>query len=100
MKEKVVDDKRISNGVKKIYPYAVISFVLGIISFFQILGLERALLAVVFGVIALKKMNEDEKLKGRKFAYSGIILGIVYLIILCVIIIFKGSDILNILGSK
>jgi hypothetical protein len=86
--------------MKKVYPYALISFILGVVSFIQLLGLERAIPAVIFGVIALKKMNAEGVTEGKRYAYAGITLGIIYLIVLTIIMIFKGSVILNILGGK
>jgi uncharacterized membrane protein YgaE (UPF0421/DUF939 family) len=82
---------------KKIYPYALFSLILGIISYVQLLGLERAFLAVIFGVLALKQINKDETIKGKKQAYAGIILGLLYTGIIMFMLIFKGGEIFKML---
>ena len=85
--------------MKKAYPYAVASMLLGIISYIQLLGIERAILAIVFGVIALRKIKESAGLSGEKYAYWGIGLGIVYMVIVLVFVLVKGVDIVSIVNS-
>lgn len=60
--------------------FAVASLVLGIISFLQLLGAERAIAAIVFGTIALWKISKEPELRGRWMAIVGIVLGIIYLV--------------------
>lgn len=86
--------------MKKLYPYAVVSLVLGIVSFIQLLGIERALLSVIFGVIALRQIKNSNELRGEKLAYWGIALGIIYMAVILVLSIVKGGDILSILPTK
>lgn len=86
--------------MKKLYPYAVVSLVLGIVSFIQLLGIERALLSVIFGVIALRQIKNSDELRGEKLAYWGIALGIIYMAVILVLSIVKGGDILSILPTK
>ena len=100
MNDKTVIEKVNVNGAVKNYPYALFSLFLGIISFIQLLGLERALAAVGFGVFALLKINRGGNPKGKKYAYWGIGLGIVYLVVLLAVVIYKGSDLLCILRQK
>jgi len=38
--------------------WAIISLILGIVSFIQLLGIERAVLAVIFGILALKEIEK------------------------------------------
>lgn len=77
---------------------AIISLILGIFSFIHLLGIEKAVLAVVFGVLALKEIDQIKKYK--KFAYVGISLGIIYLIIIAVVLTFYTPQLLNILKIK
>lgn len=100
MEDTAVGDVKKSKNRKSIYPYAFFSLILGILSFIQLMGLERALAAVVFGVIALAGINKDKNLKGRKYAYWGIGLGILYLIILLIIIVYKRGELLWLLKNK
>lgn len=83
--------------MKKAYPYALISLILGIVSYLQLLGIEKALLATIFGVIALKNINRNNEVKGSKYAYWGIGLGLIYMLLVFLIIVVKGNDILSIL---
>lgn len=64
---------------------AIASLTIGILSFINLFGLERSITAIVFGVLALKRIKLDEAQKGKKMAIAGIILGIIYTIIAIVI---------------
>lgn len=86
--------------MKKIYPYALISLILGIVSYVQLLGIERALLAVIFGVVALKSIKNNVELKGTKYAYWGIGLGLLYMAVILFVIVFKGNDIIMMLKTR
>ena len=77
---------------------AIVSLVLGIFSFIHLLGIEKAVLSVVFGVLALKEIGQTQKYK--KIAYVGISLGIIYLLIVTVILTFYSPQLLNILRIK
>ena len=57
--------------------FAVASLVLGIMQFIHIFNVEKALLAIGFGIFALKKIGQGEGVGGKKFAISGIVLGII-----------------------
>jgi len=60
----------------KVHELAIVSLVLGILSFINLFGLEKALLAVIVGVIALRRIAAPEStLKGEGFAAGGIVLG-------------------------
>jgi len=82
----------------KKYPLAFTSFVLGLLSFVQLFGLEKSIFAVLLGGLALKEIIPGFE-KGRKYAYAGIILGSVYIIILIVITIIKGPKIVELIGK-
>ncbi len=78
---------------------ALASFILGIFTFIHLLGLEKALLSIIFGSIALKELFKSEELKGKSYAYAGIILGFLYVLILAIIIITKGQQIFVLLSK-
>ncbi|MCK4422544.1 MAG: DUF4190 domain-containing protein [Candidatus Omnitrophica bacterium] len=61
--------------------FAIASLVMGIVSFFQLFGAEKAIAAIVFGILALKRINITPQLRGKKIAVAGIILSLVYIII-------------------
>jgi len=60
---------------------AIAAFTLSIISFLQLMGLEKSISAIVFGVLALKAVKQDPQQKGKQLAIIGIVLGIVYTIL-------------------
>jgi hypothetical protein len=71
------------------YAFATVSLVLGISCFFNLLGLEKAILAIVFGWLALKKEPLPELKEHRLWAKIGIILGVLPLILLPLLIILN-----------
>ena len=77
---------------------AIMSFVLGLISFVQLFGIEKAVLAIIFGTIALKEIVSDQKLAGKNYAYMAIIIGSLYILIVIVLLIIKGPDMLKYIG--
>ncbi|MDD5292526.1 MAG: DUF4190 domain-containing protein [Candidatus Omnitrophica bacterium] len=65
---------------------AIASLTIGILSFIQLFGLERSITAIVFGVLALKRIKQDETQRGKKIAIAGIVLGVIYTTIAIVMI--------------
>ena len=62
--------------------FAVASLTLGIVSFIQLAGLEKAILAVVFGILSLKRISAAQSnARGEGLAAAGIVLGVIYFII-------------------
>lgn len=65
--------------------FAIVSLTLGILSFIQLAGIEKAIAAIVFGVLALKKIAAPESnARGEGMAAAGIVLGIIYALIAAV----------------
>lgn len=71
------------------YAFATVSLILGICSFISLLGLEKAILAIVFAWLALRAKPEPALTEHRLWAKVGLILGILPLIILPTIIILN-----------
>ena len=71
------------------YAYASVSLILGISCFINLLGLEKAILAIAFGWLALRATPAPKLKEHRAWAKAGMILGILPLIILPLIIIFN-----------
>ncbi len=60
----------------KTHELAIISLVAGILSFINLFGIEKALLAVILGIIALRRIAAPESTtRGEGFAAGGIVLG-------------------------
>ena len=51
--------------------FAIASLAIGIASFISLAGMEKAILAIVFGALALKRLGGDNQLSGKKFAKAG-----------------------------
>ena len=59
--------------------FAIVSLTLGIISFIQLAGIEKAVAAIVFGILALKGIAAPQSnTRGEGLAAAGIVLGIIY----------------------
>ena len=71
------------------YAYATISLVMGIACFLNLAGMEKAVLAVVFGWLALKSTPPPILKQRRVWAKTGIVLGIVVLTVIPTIIILN-----------
>lgn len=80
------------------YAFATASLILGISCFVNLLGLEKAIMAILFAWLALRKNPEPVLKEHRVWAKAGLILGILPLIILPTIIIIYFDRVLEIIG--
>ena len=71
------------------YAYATISLILGLACFINLAGLEKALLAVIFGWLALKSTPVPALKARRVWAQTGMVLGLLVLIIVPTIILLN-----------
>lgn len=71
------------------YAYATVSLILGISCFVNFLGLEKAILAIVFGWLALRAKPLPELKEHRLWAKAGLILGIIPLVLLPILIVLN-----------
>ena len=71
------------------YAFATVSLVLGISCFVNLLGLEKAILAITFGWLALRESPEPILKEHRLWAKVGLTFGILPLVILPVILILN-----------
>jgi hypothetical protein len=61
---------------KMVSEFAIASLVIGILSFINLFNLEKSLVAIIFGLLALKRIKGDIQLGGKKRAIAGIVLGV------------------------
>jgi hypothetical protein len=71
------------------YAYATVSLVLGIVSFINVIGMEKAILAIVFAWMALKSMPPPALKDRRVWAKTGLALGAIVLIMIPTLIILN-----------
>jgi len=69
-------------------PLSVPSLVLGLIGLFIS---PLAILAIIFGAVALGKINNDPSLKGKGMAVAGLVLGIVEIASWVLVILIFGA---------
>jgi hypothetical protein len=80
-----IDQQRIVLGQK--YAYATVSLVLGIFCFINLAGMEKAILAVVFGWLALKSKPGPVLKDHRLWAQAGLVMGSLVLILVPTLIL-------------
>ena len=71
------------------YAYATAALWLGIISCIHGLGIEKAILAIVFAWLALRPLPAPNLQDRRVWAKVGLVLGIVQLVIVPIVVIWK-----------
>ena len=72
---------------KPLSEFAIASLVLGIISFIHLFSFEKSIAAIVFGILALKRIEKNSQSEGKKLAIAGIALGILAVIAITALII-------------
>jgi len=69
--------------------FAVASLIVGIFCFVQFLGAEKAILAILFGILAFREIKKNE-MSGKSLAIVGIVLGVIYIVIIIALIPYLG----------
>lgn len=84
------------------YAFATASLILGISCFVSLLGLEKAMLAIIFAWLALRTNPKPVLKEHRAWAKTGLVLGILPLIIMPIIIFLtfdRLKEILDVLAT-
>ena len=71
------------------YAYATVSLILGISCFINLVGLDKAILAVIFGALALRASPAPKLTERRAWAKTGLALGTVILVVVPTIILLN-----------
>lgn len=71
------------------YAFATASLILGICSFINLLGLEKPILAIIFGWLALRTTPAPQLREHRVWAKAGVTLGTIILIVVPTLIILN-----------
>ena len=87
----MLNDKNFNDGVilGQKYAYATASLLLGIMCYIQLHGMERAILAIIFAVLALGSSTQPKLEKRKSWAIAGLVLGIITLVLVPSIVIIK-----------
>lgn len=79
------------------YAFATASLIMGIACFVSFLGMEKAMLAVVFAWLALRQQPEPALKEHRTWAKAGLVLGILPLVIVPILLILNFDRVLQII---
>ena len=71
------------------YAYATVSLIVGLACFVNLAGMEKAALAVIFGLLALKSTPAPALKARRVWAKTGVVLGTVLLLVVPTIILLN-----------
>ena len=75
------------------YTYATASLILGLLCFVNLAGLEKAVVAIVFGVLALAHRPTPALVQRRAWAKAGVALGASVIVLVPALIYFViGTD--------
>ncbi len=77
---------------------AILALVGGIACFLNLLGVEKAVFTITAGWLALKEIDSEGK-TGKNLAYAGIILGFLYIVVITLLLIFKGPEFITMIQS-
>jgi len=75
--------------------FAIVSLVLGIFSFVTILGLEKPIIAIVFGILALRRIAVSPQYKGKNLAIVGIALGAIAIVLIITLVVINYPRIIQ-----
>ena len=79
------------------YAYATVSLVLGAASFVNLLGIEKGILAIVFGMLALKAAPGPTLVERRTWGKLGIAFGLVQIALVIAVIALNLDKLLELI---
>ena len=71
------------------YAFATVSLIMGVSCFVNLLGLDKAILAIVFAWLALRGKPDPVLVEHRAWAKAGLVLGILPLVVVPVLLILN-----------
>ena len=74
------------------YAYATVALVLGIASFVNLLGMDKAILAIVFGSMALRSTPAPALKSRREWGQVGVVLGVLQVVVITILIIVFRNE--------
>ena len=92
-------DAQVSAVLGQKYAFATASLVTGIVSYVSLLGLEKALLAIVFAWLALRPSPAPVLGQHRGWAKTGLVLGIIPWVLLPSLLVWKWDRVIDVLSK-
>ena len=74
------------------YAYATAALIIGIGSFVNLLGMEKAILAIIFARLALKSEPPPALKTHRGWAQAGLVLAVLQIVLISVLIILFRNE--------
>jgi uncharacterized membrane protein len=74
---------------------AVVALLLGISSFINLFGLEKGIMAIIAGALAIRELTETRQTGGKVMAWLGIVLGALSMVTVIFILLWKGPQLLE-----
>lgn len=78
---------------------AIVALLLGITSFINLFGLEKGIMAIIAGWMAIGEIREEPELGGKGMAWAGLVLGAVSVVAIIIFIALKGPQFLDYLKN-
>ena len=80
------------------YAYATAALVMGIACFVNLVGMEKAILAIIFARLALKSEPAPMLKEHREWGQAGLILGVLQVVLITALFIIFRHELLNALN--
>jgi len=81
------------------YAFATASLVTGIACYVNLLGLEKAVLAILFGWLALKSSPAPALSAHRGWAKTGLVLGVIPWVLMPALLVWNWDRVLRVIGA-
>jgi hypothetical protein len=81
------------------YAYATVSLILGIASFVNVFGFEKAILAIIFAKLALRSDPAPALTDRREWGKAGLILGILQVLLISTLLILFRNELREIIEA-
>lgn len=81
------------------YAFATAALIMGIACYVNLLGMEKAIVAIIFGWMALKKAPAPKLVSHRNWAITGVVLGSVLLVLVPTVLLLNLDRIAELIDA-
>jgi hypothetical protein len=92
-----ITTQRAEGALGQKYAYATVSLVLGIMSFVNLLGIEKGILAIVFGALALSAGSGPVLAERRAWGKLGVVLGVIQVVFVIAVVALNFDKVLEVI---